>query len=163
MPTDTTYGILGSAFSHKAVNEIYRLRKRDLNKPLIVLISSMKDLKKFGVFPTADQKKILRKWWPGPVSIILPCPQEKFAYLHRGQNSLAFRMPEKVGLLKLLRETGPLVAPSANLQGFPVAKNISEARAYFGHQVDYYKYAGAVIAPPSKLIDLTSGVEKVLR
>ncbi|MES2088234.1 MAG: L-threonylcarbamoyladenylate synthase [Patescibacteria group bacterium] len=163
IPTDTTYGIVGSALNERTVNEIYRLRKRDLNKPFIVLIADKKDLKKFGVIPTEAQEKILRKVWPGPVSVILPCNSERFAYLHRGKNSLAFRVPVRHELQSLLGDAGPLVAPSANPQGHLVAKNISEARAYFGHHVDFYQDGGEVTASPSRLIDITDDTEKVLR
>ncbi len=173
MSTDTTYGIVGSALRERTVNEIYRLRKRDLNKPFIVLIADKSDLKKFGVAPTKAQEKILDKVWPvcvrtrtgrpGPTSVILPCPNERFAYLHRGKNSLAFRVPAKRELRMLLRRIGPLVAPSANPQGLPVAKNISEARAYFGHHVGFYQDSGIITASPSKLFDITDGTEKILR
>jgi L-threonylcarbamoyladenylate synthase len=161
--TDTTYGIVGSALSERAVNELYRLRKRDLNKPFIVLIPNKRYLRKFGVIPTAEQNKILKKVWPGPVSVILPCTKEKFAYLHRGTKTLAFRVPAKRELQILLQQTGPLVAPSANPQGLPVAKSISEARAYFGHHVDFYKDGGEFLRYPSRLIDITDGTEKILR
>ncbi|MDO8482320.1 MAG: L-threonylcarbamoyladenylate synthase [bacterium] len=181
MPTDTTYGIVGSALNEKTVNEIYRLRKRDLDKPFIVLIADRKDLKKFGVKPTEAQNKILDRIWPASVSVILPCADERFAYLHRGKNTLAFRLPEKEDLRRLLREVGPLVAPSANPQGHPVAKTISDARAYFGHHarpvrgregsqrgldsngVSFYQDGGTIVASPSKLIDITDGTEKVIR
>ncbi|GEM_PF-220373 len=163
MPTDTTYGVVGSALNEKAVNEIYRLRKRDLDKPFIVLIADRKDLKKFGVVLTEVQSKILDKVWPGPVSVILSCPPDKLAYLHRGKKTLAFRLPQKPELQRLLRQTGPLVAPSANPQGHPVAKDISEARAYFGYHVGFYQDGGTVVASPSRLIDITDGTEKVLR
>ena len=175
MPTDTTYGIVGSALSATVVNEIYRLRKRDLDKPFIILIADRKDLKQFGVRPTAVQEKILDKVWftrperageaggPGPTSVILPCLSEKFAYLHRGGNSLAFRLPAKRELRSILRYVGPLVAPSANPQGHPVAKTIAEARAYFGNHVDFYQDGGTVAASPSRLIDITDGTEKILR
>jgi L-threonylcarbamoyladenylate synthase len=163
IPTDTTYGIVGSALNEKTVNEIYRLRKRDLDKPFIVLISDRKDLEKFGVKTTPAQEKILEKVWPGSVSIILVCPNDKFSYLHRGKKTLAFRLPAKEDLRELIKKVGPLVAPSANPQGLPVAKNIPEARAYFGHHIDYYQDGGEVTASPSKLIDITDGTEKVLR
>jgi len=163
IPTDTTYGIVGSALSEKAVNEIYRLRKRDLNKPFIILISGGKDLKKFGVAPTAEQSHILDDVWPGPVSVIFTCRDDKFSYLHRGKNTLAFRLPAESDFRALLRKTGPLVAPSANPEGHPVAKNIAEARAYFGHQVDYYQDGGTVVVLPSKIIDITDGTQKILR
>jgi len=181
MPTDTTYGIVGSALNERAVHEIYRLRKRDLNKPFIVLIADKRDLQKFGVVPTKEQNKVLNRVWPGPVSVILPCVHEKFAYLHRGKNTLAFRLPQKPNLRRLLRQTGPLVAPSANPQGLPIAKTLSEAHAYFGQQarpvrghegsqrvfdsngVDFYQDGGTITASPSHLIDITDGTEKVLR
>ncbi len=170
MPTDTTYGLLGSALNERTVNEIYRLRKRDLNKPLIILISSISDLKMFGVTLTPTQREILDRVWSkdpkntyGPTSIVLPCKDEKFAYLHRGKNTMAFRLPAKKDLIEVLKYTGPLVAPSANPQGHSIAKNISEARAYFGHHIDFYEDGGQVVANPSRIIDITDGTEKILR
>lgn len=163
IPTDTTYGIVGSALNERTVNEIYRLRKRDLHKPFIILIAGKKDLKKFGIVPTVEQNQILDNVWPGPVSVILPCDKDKFAYLHRGKNTLAFRNPAESDFRALLRKTGPLVAPSANPEGHPVAKNISEASAYFGHQVDYYQDGGSVVVLPSKIIDISDGAVKTLR
>ena len=165
MPTDTTYGIVGKASREKVVNEIYRLRKRDLDKPFIVLIADKKDMKKFGVMPTPAQEEILGRVWSSgnPTSVVLSCAGEKFAYLHRGKNTLAFRVPQNEGLRRLLRHVGPLVAPSANPQGLPVAKTIDEARAYFGHHVAFYQDGGTITASPSRLIDITDGTEKVLR
>ncbi len=182
MATDTTYGIVGSGLNEKTVNEIYRLRKRDLDKPFIVLIADRDDLKKFGAKTTPTQEKILDRVWaktissdeivrptdssrfrPGPTSVILPCPNEKFSYLHRGKQTIAFRLPNDESLRAILREAGPLVAPSANPQGHPVAKTISEARAYFGHHINVYQDGGTVVASLSKLIDITDGTEKVIR
>ncbi len=163
IPTDTTYGIVGSALNEKTVNEIYRLRKRDLDKPFILLISDLKDLKRLGAEVTEAQRKILNRVWPGPVSVVFKAEGKRFAYLHRGKHTIAFRIPKKWSLRKLLREVGPLVAPSANPQGLPVAKNISEARTYFGHHVGFYKNRGEVVSAPSRIIDITESVEKVLR
>ncbi len=163
MPTDTTYGIVGSALNVSTVNEIYRLRRRDLDKPFIVLIAQKADLRKFGARLSPAQTRILNHVWPGQVSVILSCPSERFSYLHRGKKTIAFRLPQKPGLRRLLAEIGPLVAPSANPQGHPIAKNISEARAYFGHNVDFYQDGGEIDNKPSRLIDITDGTEKVVR
>ena len=73
LPTDTLYGVVGSAFSKKAVARIYKLRKRNLKKPLIILIHSLADLSLFGVLPGVKDKKILRAFWPGKISVIIPC------------------------------------------------------------------------------------------
>ncbi|MCX6713857.1 MAG: Sua5/YciO/YrdC/YwlC family protein, partial [Candidatus Vogelbacteria bacterium] len=71
--TDTLYGIVGLALAPVTVERIYRLKKRSDGKPFIVLISSWQDLERINVEITPEQKKILKKVWPGPVSVVLPC------------------------------------------------------------------------------------------
>ncbi len=121
---------------------------------MIIIIGSIMDLRKFGVKIDSKTKQILKKYWPGKVSVILPCPSKKFAYLHRGSKTLAFRLPAKKSLCALLRKTGPLVAPSANIEGKPPAKTISEAKKYFGKKIDFYVDAGRQSPRPSKIIKL---------
>jgi L-threonylcarbamoyladenylate synthase len=157
LPTDTIYGVVGSAFSKKAVERIYKLRKRNLKKPMIILIGSFADLDLFDVKVTLKTKKLLQRLWPGKVSAILPCTEKKFSYLHRGTNTLAFRFPKKNDLVRLLRKTGPLVAPSANPEGFSPAKTIQEAKKYFGNEVDFDVNEGTLNSKPSKLVELKHG------
>ncbi len=161
--TDTIYGVVGRALSRKAVARLYEVKGRDSKKPFIILISSYADLKKFGVKLTAAEKKFLATNWPGPLSAILPVPSRKFAYLHRGTKSLAFRMPRPAHLRALVRQTGPLAAPSANPEGEPPARNIREAKNYFGGKVDFYLDGGARRGRPSKLVRLTGGKIEILR
>jgi hypothetical protein len=76
-------------------------------------------------------------------SIALPLPnnaniRQRWAYLHRGTNSIAFRLPNKQELLDFLKSHGPLVAPSANPEGLPPAQTIAEAKNYFGNNLDFY-------------------------
>ena len=163
IPTDTLYGIVGSALSKKAVFRIYRLRKRNTQKPMIVLIGSYAQLRRFGIAPDAQFKKFLNDFWPGKVSVVLPCTSPKFRYLHRGTKSVAFRMPRPTPLRRLLVKTGPLVAPSANLEGEPPAKTIAEAKKYFGNRVDFYIDAGKMDSLPSTLVTLRGGKVVVLR
>ncbi len=141
MPTDTIFGIVGTALDEKTVERIYAVRGRNPNKPLIVLISSLDELKQFDVDITDDVKETLESVWPGEVTVILPIQENallKWKYLHRDTGKIAFRLPRKEDLLQILKETGPLTAPSANLEGFPPAKNISEAKEYFKDMVDFY-------------------------
>ena len=163
IPTDTIYGIVGSALNPQVVERIYQLRKRALDKPMIILISSLDDLKNFDVNLTEKQKEFLKENWPNPLSVILEVNGDKFKYLHRGKKSLAFRMPNDKTLLKLLKQTGPLVAPSANFEGEAPAENIADAKNYFGNKVDLYIDGGSLISKPSTLIDLTNDKFKILR
>lgn len=163
MPTDTIYGIVGLALDKKAVERIYRLRKRDPKKPMIILISDIKDLKSFGMKIGRRTKKILKNVWPGKVSVILPCSAGKFSYLHRGTKTLAFRLPKPLWLSRFLKTTGPLVAPSANLEGKPPAKTVGDAKRYFADKVDFYADTGRLHSKPSKLVKIERGKIVVVR
>jgi L-threonylcarbamoyladenylate synthase len=164
IPTDTIYGLVGSALSPETVERIYRVRHRSSRKPFIILISSLKDLDKFGVKLSSREKRFLENIWPGRVSVILACPYKKFAYLHRGKGKLAFRLPKNKYLAELIRRVGPLVAPSANPEGLPPAKNIREARRYFGDKVDFYlSLPGGKSKTPSTLISLNGENIEVVR
>lgn len=164
LPTDTLYGVVGSAFDKKAVERIYTLRKRDLHKPMIVLISAFSELKMFDITLNTAQKKVLGNFWPGKVSVVLDCKGKKFQHLHRGKNTLAFRFPADEELIKLLKKTGPVVAPSANLAGEKPATNYAEARRYFGEEVDFYVDGGKLKSKSSTLVEIKDdGSLNVLR
>ncbi len=161
--TDTLYGIVGQALNKKTVERIYKIKKRNKKKPLIILISSVQDLKLFGVKIDKELKAKLGKFWPGPNSLILPCGAQNY-YLHRGKKCLAFRLPKKKSLISLIKKTGPLVAPSANPEGLPPAENIKMAKDYFGDQIDCYVKGGQSKAQASKLIKIgKNGELKVIR
>jgi L-threonylcarbamoyladenylate synthase len=162
IPTDTIYGICTSAFNKKSVEKVYRLRKRNPNKPCIILISSFDDLKKFNVKLKSWQRKILEKLWPGKISVVLYCIYKEFYYLHRGTNSLSFRLPKDKLILNILKISGPIIAPSTNWEGYEPAKNIRSAKRYFGNKV-FYLDRGNLISKPSTLIDLRKKKIKILR
>ncbi len=164
MPTDTLYGIVGFAMSSDTVERIYRVKKRNTQKPLIVLISSIDDVKNFEIDNLGEEQlKVLAHYWPGPTSILLPCASSKFEYLHRGTGSIAFRVPNKKELIDLLRKTGPLVAPSANKEGEKPAATSAEARNYFGNEVDFYIDGGELNNQPSTLLKIVDGKITKLR
>ena len=74
IPTDTIYGIVGSALSKKAVMRICRLRHRNLKKPMVILIGELEDLEIFKARFDRRIKKRIQKLWPGKVSTVLSCP-----------------------------------------------------------------------------------------
>lgn len=154
MPTDTIYGIVGRADNLSAVGRIYELRQRAPEKPCIILIADLAELGKFSVKLSGNQREKIKEFWPGPVSIILDCPEESLAYLHRGTKTLAFRIPASEDLRNFLEHTGPLIAPSANIEGQSPAKDIEEAKKYFGEEVDIYLDGGEISGSPSRVIKL---------
>ena len=165
-PTDTLFGVLGSAKDPEVVEKIYTLKKRGPKKPLIILIHTVSDMKALGVSDEELNRLLVQKTlkdnWPGEVSIIVNAPEAP-EYLHRGGQTLAFRTPKSKELQTLLKETGPLVAPSANPEGLPPARNKEEAEAYFGDAVSWYEAGETTEGSPSTILDVTGDELRILR
>lgn len=153
IPTDTQLGILTPALNKSSVEKTYKIKGRNPSKPFIILISTLKDLEFFNIKLTKKQIDFL-SIWPNPISVVLDCPSPKLEYLHRGSYSLAFRLPNQNMLLKIISQTGPLIAPSANPEGFKPAKNTIEAFKYFGNNLDFYIEGSSLNTNPSTLIKL---------
>ncbi|HOF44729.1 MAG TPA: L-threonylcarbamoyladenylate synthase [Candidatus Pacearchaeota archaeon] len=149
IPTDTIYGIVCSAFNENSVEKLYKIRKRNKDKPMIILIGSVNDLKLFNI-------DAIVKNWPEKTSIVFDC--NDFEYLHRGKRSLAFRLPHNKDLIDILKISGPIVAPSANIEGGKPAENIKEAKSYFGDKIDFYLDVGTIKSKPSKIIYLNNEI-----
>lgn len=168
LPTDTLYGLVGLAFSQKAVKRIYELKSRQPEKQVIVLISNIKDLKKFGVRIGQKDKIFLKQLWPNPISVVLPLSHDeeisqKIKHLTFSSDNLAFRIPKSCWLRRLLKKTGPLVAPSANPEGFPPATTIEEAKKYFNDRADFYVDGYRLENKPSTLIKISENGIEILR
>lgn len=150
--TDTLYGIVADAAKAEAVERLYAIRGRDADKPVVVLIGELSQIWQAEL--TDRHRRLFERYWPGKVSIILPAG-EGTEHIHRGYNSIAYRLPADGWLRQLLKATGPLAAPSANPQGQPPAADIHEAQGYFGNTVDFYVDQGRVEnTTPSQLLQL---------
>ncbi len=164
IPTDTLYGVCADATNPEAVEKIYRLKRRNPKKPLIVLVDSLERIEEFfGVKPPPETQKLF--YHKKPISVVLPVEGERFRYLTRGGKGLAFRLVKGGFIGEFLKELKrPLVAPSANWEGFPPAESPFQAFLYFGGGVPVY-YNGGLIKEktPSALVDFTNHRLEVLR
>jgi len=162
IPTDTIYGIVAPLFNQAAVEKMYDLKNRESNKRVgTILISDITQIDEY-----VDSEKLLRAevLWPAPVSVELPIVRG-LHYAHRGNGTLAFRMPDDQSLLNLISQTGPLASSSANLAAAPPAVNMQEALGTFREGVDFYVDGGDLSGrPPSKIIKiLDNGEIEVIR
>ena len=160
--TDTLYGILAPAGDQYAVEYIYTLKGRDHDKPFIILISSIDQLLKFGITLSEIHYKYIDDYWPGPYSLIFDIDSsfsKDLYYPHRGTNTLAFRLPNDTQVIRLIDQMeGAVVAPSCNPQGQIPASTITQAKEYFGNQINHYIDGGLVeqIKPSSVCLLYTS-------
>lgn len=120
MPTETVYGLAGNAFSPVAVNRIFKAKGRPTDNPLIVHISEFSEIYELVKEVPESAKKLAEKFWPGPLTIILP-KADKVPYCTTGNlETVAVRCPSHLVARNLIRNAGfPLAAPSANLSGKP--------------------------------------------
>lgn len=127
-PTETVYGLGANAFDSNAVSKIFKIKNRPKDNPLIVHISSLDMLKFLANEINEDAKKLVNKFWPGPLTIILKKNLIVPEITTAGLDSVAIRMPNNDIALDIIKESGiPIAAPSANLSGKPSATNAQDA------------------------------------
>jgi len=98
---------------------IYEFKKRDRNKPLILMGSEHKQLIDF-VHESAmeDYENIASKYWPGALTMVVPCSTKKNSILTSTDFTIGLRIPDSYMAQSLMKETGPLLTSSANISGF---------------------------------------------
>jgi L-threonylcarbamoyladenylate synthase len=119
-PTETVYGLGADALNPKAVLSIFRAKRRPLDNPPIVHISSLREVKALAENVSPSAKRLMRKFWPGPLTLVFKRSSRIPAVTVANLGTVALRMPDNRIALSLLRESGrPIAAPSANLSGKP--------------------------------------------
>ena len=115
-PTDTLPAI---GCLPKFSNTIYKFKKRDRDKPLILMGSEKKQLIDY-VQEAAkkDYENIASKYWPGALTIVIPASEKQTTILTSNVFTLGLRIPNSYMAQSLMRETGPLLTSSANISGF---------------------------------------------
>lgn len=119
-PTETVYGLGASAFDERAILEVFQVKGRPSDNPLIVHVHALEQVNQVAVGMSSAFYVLAEAFWPGPLTLVVEkratLPGMGSAHLH----SIAVRMPAHPVALELIRQAGvPLVAPSANLSGKP--------------------------------------------
>lgn len=169
LPTDTIYGFSALATKKSALQNIYRLKKRDPKKPLIILVSSLAMLKKYA-FVSRRQASQVKKYYLAsdrPTTLILSnrglLPKE----LASSSGGLAIRLPKSKFLIKIIRKLrAPIVSTSLNLSGQANIRDLKLLASYFSpgtSQPDLICDAGPDRrSRPSRLVDLRSPDQPVV-
>ena len=115
-PTDTVYGIGCNPYNISSVKKIYEIKSREKVKSLPVLAYSLDIVKEISLIDRFSEK-IIEKYWPGPLTLILELTDQKLKKSLNIQNKIAVRIPDSKCTLKLLEKCGLLVGTSANISG----------------------------------------------
>ena len=161
IPTDTVYGVVARASDIQAVERLYALKKRE-DKPGTLIAANIDQLEGLGL--KRRYMKAVEEYWPGAVSVVIPCADPNLKYLHRGKMSLAVRIPDHAELRAVLKITGPLLTSSANHPGEPTAVTVEQAQKYFGNEIDFYADGGDLTDhKPSTVIRIVDDAIEILR
>lgn len=167
LPTDTIYGLSCRADNAHAVSKVFAIKRRDSNKPLLVLVSSLSMAKKYCQINSRQQEALKQIWSKvRPTSILLRHRQLLPVNLTAGSEYLAVRLPKSIFLRKMIRAIGvPLVSTSANISGENIIDAADAINTFkSGPKPDIVVYGGKNSIRASKLISLdVKGQIKILR
>ncbi len=157
IPTDTVIGLAIDPKNRMAVQKIYRLKQRDRDKPLVYMFYNVEQIREYVEGITPEVEDIMRKYWPGALTIIFR--------IKDSSDTVGVRIPNNKFLLDLLKDWGRgLAVTSANISGEKELNSLAEIQQKFGRQIDLYIDTGAQASgQASTVLDVSSGTIKVLR
>lgn len=164
-PTETVYGLGGNALEEEAARKIYAAKGRPSDNPLIIHIAEVSALEELASQVPEVAIRLAERFWPGPLTMILPKSEKVPLGTTGGLDTVAIRMPDHPVALQLIRTSGLyLAAPSANTSGRPsptLAEHVAED--LFG-RIDMILDGGMVrVGLESTIVDLTEEIPVILR
>jgi len=134
VPTESSYGLAVDPRNRRGVAAVYRLKAREADKPLPVVVAHTAQLADLGIDPDLPILSRLTACWPGAVTVVLPLRDDapELAAAAVEGRTVAVRIPAHDALRALLAELGPLTATSANVSGEPPVVNPAEVADLLG-------------------------------
>ncbi|HQQ94850.1 MAG TPA: L-threonylcarbamoyladenylate synthase [Bacteroidia bacterium] len=138
IPTETVYGLAAIATDSEAVLSVFEAKKRPRFDPLIIHVHSLESVSKYAVLEDKMLKALAAKFWPGPLTLLLPKKPIIPDLVSSGLNRVAVRIPNHSLTLELLKKLdAPLAAPSANPFGYVSPTRAEHVQKQLGDQVSY--------------------------
>ena len=166
-PTETVYGIGANALDAEAVKKIFIAKGRAQDNPLIVHVDSIEMVEKIVKEITPLEKKLMERFWPGPLTIIFKRKSEKIIpnIVTANLDTVGIRMPSNEIANKLIQKAGvPIAAPSANISGKPSGTKVEDIIEELDGKVQYILDGGFTdIGLESTVIKIDNGVIDILR
>jgi L-threonylcarbamoyladenylate synthase len=161
--TETCYGLAADIFQRKALEHLYALKKMPLDKPVSVLVRDLDEAQRYGEFSSTALKLAL-KYWPGPLTIIVPRKAALPPLVNYGQTTVGFRVSSNKKTRELLEAFGgPLTTTSANVHGQPQAYSVQDMLDQ-GLVPDAVLDSGRIGEnPPSTIVEVIGEEVKVVR
>jgi len=157
IPTDTLYVLISDPFSLNAIASVFRAKGREMHRALPILVDSMTMAEEYAKQPLSPRFYLLaRRFWPGPLTIIVPAGNLLPLKVTGNTGRLAIRQSAATVPAKLLELIGsPVIATSANLSGKPACRSGIEVFGAMDGRVDLILDAGSVSGSAATTVDVT--------
>ena len=164
-PTETVYGIAASALSKKAIDKLYKAKKRPREKAINIMVSDKKEIENYANINSKIERKIIDKYMPGEITIILEKKNDFGKSFTLPDNTIGIRIPNNSIALKIIKELKiPLIVSSANISGMESGKNPKEIEKFFNKSVDILIDGGIIEkGVPSTIIKVENDKIEILR
>jgi L-threonylcarbamoyladenylate synthase len=164
-PTETVYGLGADARSSHAVQRIFRAKGRPPTNPLIVHVAGVAMAKLYAMEWPDTARRLAQKYWPGPLTLVLPRYRTIVPEVSAGLDTVGLRMPNHPLALQLIqRFDGPIAAPSANRSNHLSPTTAQHVREELGDAVDLVLDGGPCkVGIESTVLDLTGKRPRILR
>lgn len=163
MPTDTIYGIVADATNESVIQRVYEMKRRNENKPMLMLVNSMEMLEKYVSSINDVERKLIDGMWPGALTIIFE-KKNVSDLLTGGLNTVGIRYPNNELLINIMNELNvPLLSTSVNVSGDESATCITNINNAILDNVDYVYDIGECKGDASTIVVVNNGELKVLR
>ncbi|NQJ70884.1 threonylcarbamoyl-AMP synthase [Streptococcus suis] len=163
LPTETVYGLFAQALNEDAVNRVYQLKQRPRDKAMNLNVSNLNDIYFFSQNPPFFLEKLYNRFMPGPLTIILKANKNVPFWVNSGLDTVGFRLPNHEKTLQLIRETGPLIGPSANVSGRESGKEFTKLLSQFSEKLEGVADDNALTGIDSTILDLSGPKARILR
>jgi L-threonylcarbamoyladenylate synthase len=164
LPTETVYGLAALFTLPHAIEKIYALKGRPRQNPLIVHVNDPYLVRFYTKEVPLEAETLMTAFWPGPLTLVLPANIEKVPDIVRsGKSTVAFRVPSHPIISSILKNVGPIVAPSANLSGKPSATTLKHVEDDFGLNFPVVDGGEIEKGVESTILVYTEGVWKIGR
>ncbi|HSX57927.1 MAG TPA: L-threonylcarbamoyladenylate synthase [Candidatus Saccharimonadales bacterium] len=162
-PTETVFGIGCLINNKETVARLYRLKKREESQPTLALVKNLEMAQSWVEF-NGKALELVESFWPGPLTIALPCRKNVSEELLGPGNSLAVRVSSNTFIKELFELIDqPLLAPSANFKGEQAPRKLSEIDKSLASKVDYVVPVEPEGAQPSTIISFAGSGYNIVR
>lgn len=163
MPTDTIYGIVADATNEAVIKKVYNLKKRENNKPMLILVNGVEMLENYVDNISDLERKLINHFWPGPLTIVFK-KKNISDVLTGGLDTVGVRFPNDELIIDIINKANvPLLSTSVNISGSNTIYSVADIPLEILDGIDFVFDGGECKGEASTVVKIDGSGVKLLR